>query len=306
MKAEITFQNKDIHLYGTLITPNTEAPHPVVIAAHTSHAATRDYCVYQHLASILPECGVAVFLFDRRGSGDSTGDFETATFYDLAADIQAAMNNLKSRRDIDSKKIGLWGMSQGGWIAPLAASISADVAFVIAVSAVGVSPAEQMDYSAVFALNEMGFSEQVIRQMLELRGMVNAYYRGNANYSSVREKLDLFRNEKWFSQAYLDDLLPQDPTITKWYQEMDFDPMPIIQKINVPVLLLYGERDPWVPITRSIKRWKEFGQDLTIHQIRDANHFMISISYSGIQGDNGPIVEEYSTILTGWINQQLS
>jgi pimeloyl-ACP methyl ester carboxylesterase len=306
LKENITFQNEDVLLKGTLTQPDTTGPYPVVIVAHTSAAGTRDFGVYQHLVSVLSTCGVAVFLFDRRGSGESTGEFETATFFDLAADIQAAIDYLKLRRDIDPKHIGLWGMSQGGWIAPLTASESADVAFVIAVSAAGVSPAEQMNYSAAYELRENGFSDETIEQMLELRGLVNEYCRGNANRSEVQEKLDVVCNEEWFSLAYLNHYLPEDPTVAKWYQELDFDPIPIIQNIDVPILLLYAERDPWIPIAKSIARWEAYGpRDATIRQIKDANHFMISITHAGIRGDKGPQVEEYSTILTQWVKQQL-
>ena len=305
MKEEITFQNENVLLKGTLSKPDMTGPYPVFIVAHTSAAGTRDFGVYQHLADVLLDCGVAVFIFDRRGSGDSTGKFETATFFDLAADMQAAIDYLKLRSDIDPKHIGLWGMSQGGWIAPLTAANSGDVAFVIAISAVGVSPAEQMNFSAEYELREKKISEKTISQMLELRGLVDDYFRGIANRSEVQDKLNEFRNEAWLSLAYLDGPLPEDPTAVKWYQEMDFDPTPSIQKINVPVLLLYGECDPWVPIAKSIARWEEFGpKDLTIHQIKGANHFMISIAQSGIRGDKGPQVEEYSIILTQWVKQQ--
>ncbi|MCJ7714894.1 MAG: alpha/beta fold hydrolase, partial [Anaerolineales bacterium] len=270
LKEDIIFQNEEVLLSGTLTKPNTTGPYPVVIVAHTSNAGTRDYGGYQHLASLLSSGGVAVFLYDRRGSGDSTGEFETATFFDLATDMQAAIDCLKMRSDIDPKHIGLWGMSQGGWIAPLTASKSADVAFVVAVSAVGVSPAEQMNYSAKYELQENGISEQTIRQMLELRDLVDNYYRGNGNRSEIQKKINKFRNEVWFSLAYLDGSLPKDPTVEKWYQIMDFDPLPMMSNIDVPILLLYGERDPWVPITKSITQWKKYGpKDVTVRQIKD-------------------------------------
>jgi uncharacterized protein len=171
MKEEITFRNKDVLLKGTLTKPDTNNPCPVVIVTHTSNAATRDFGVYQHLANVLPPNGIAVLLYDRRGSGDSTGDFETASFFDLAIDAQAIINYLKLRSDIDPKHIGVWGMSQGGWIAPLVASNSTDIAFVVAVSAVGVTPAEQMNFSAEYELREKGFPEEEIGQMLELRSL---------------------------------------------------------------------------------------------------------------------------------------
>jgi pimeloyl-ACP methyl ester carboxylesterase len=306
MKVDMTIQNGDVLLNGTLTKPEGDGPCPVVIAAHASAAGTRDFGVYQHLASILPLCGVAVFIYDRRGSGDSSGDYESATFFDLAADMQAAIDMLKLRSDIDPNQIGLWGMSQGGWIAPLTAAESADVDFVVAVSAVGVSPAAQMNYSAEFELREKGFSDKAIKQMLEVRGLVDDYCRGNVNRSEVEEEINAFRDEAWFPLAYLNGPLPEEPTSIKWYHEMDYDPIPSIKKIKVPVLLLYGERDPWVPIGESIALWEEYGPDnLTIHQITDANHFMISIAQAGIRGDQGPQIEEYSAILTRWVKKQV-
>jgi uncharacterized protein len=306
LKKEITFQNVDVVLNGTLLKPDTAEPCPVVIVAHTSNAGTRDFDVYQHLARVLTACGIAVFIFDRRGSGHSTGEFEIATFFDLASDILMAVDCLKLRSDIDPKYIGLWGMSQGGWIAPLAAIKSTDIAFVIAISASGVSPAEQMSYSAEFELQENGFSEEVIEQMLKLHRLVNEYYRGNTPRFEAQEKLNLYCNERWFSHTYLDDLLPEIPSVTKWYQEMDFDPIPMIQKVSVPVLLLYGETDPWVPIKQSIALWKEFGSKrVTIHEIKDANHFMKSIAQSGIRGDKGHPVDKYTEILIQWVKQEL-
>ena len=67
-------------------------------------------------------------------------------------------------------------------------------------------------------------------------------------------------NEAWFPFAYISDPLPQDPTATKWYREMSFDPIPVMEKLNVPVLLIYGEQDPWIPITKSIANWQNMGR----------------------------------------------
>ena len=307
MKEEISFRNKNVLLKGTLVKPDTNSSCPVVVVAHTSNAATRDFGVYQHLTNLLTSIGIAVLIYDRRGSGESTGNFNSASFFDLANDALAAITYLKLRSDISSKHIGVWGMSQGGWIAPLAASNSKDVAFVVAVSAVGVTPAEQMTYSAEYELREKGFPEGEIKQMLELRNQVDQYYHGKVDRSKVQKKLDMLCKETWFPLAYLDSSLPDNPTRDKCYQEMDFDPLPSIQKIDVPVLLLYAEHDPWVPIAESIAKWKEYGpKDLSIHQIKDANHFMISIAHSSIRGDEGPLVEEYSEILTRWLKQQLA
>ena len=308
MKVEkIQVKNDEISLVGNLVTPNNEKRNPLIIVAHTSSAATRDSEVYQHLIEVLPKNGIGIFIFDRRGSGHSSGNFENASFLDLASDIIASINLLKQRNDIDSSKIGIWGLSQGGWIAPLVASLSEDVSFIIPISSSGVSPAEQMNYSAEFELRDNGFSEEKINLMLNIRKSVNEYFRGEKDYSPVLNEVNLVRSEDWFKFAYLDGELPKNPTETKWFQELDFTPIPIIKKINIPVLLLYGEKDPWVPIQKSIGIWKEYGpKDLIIHQIKDANHFMRSITKSGLKKDTGIISKEYIEILLHWLNNFFS
>ncbi len=306
-QEEITFQNNNITLQGTLTRPATAVPHPLIIIAHTSDAPTRDFGVYQHLTQILPPIGLAVFLFDRRGSGKSSGSFENASLPDLATDILAALHNLKRRPDINPAQIGLWGMSQGGWIAPLAASKSAEITFLIAVSAVGTTPAEQMNYSAQWALQNAGYPQPTVEKMLELRALTDDYYRGHARRANVQPRLDQYRPEPWYPLAYLDDLLPHDPAPTKWRQIMDYDPRPTIQKLQIPVLLLFAEQDPWVPIPQSIAVWQKYAPpNTTIHQVKDANHFMIAISQAGLHSDHGPMAAEYTAVLTTWLTNHLA
>ncbi|UYP45323.1 hypothetical protein NEF87_001608 [Candidatus Lokiarchaeum ossiferum] len=308
MKLEkIQFKNDEISLAGKLAMPINEKRNPLIIVAHTSGSATKDSEVYQHLIDILPKNGFAVFIFDRRGSGESTGNFENATFLDLASDIIASIDLLKRRNNIDSNKIGIWGLSQGGWIAPLVASESEDVSFIIPISSSGVSPAEQMDYSAEFELRDHGFSEKKVKLMLNIRKFVNQYFRGEKDNFEVLNEVELVRNEDWFKFAYLDGELPKNPSETKWFQELDFTPIPVIKKICIPVLLLYGEKDPWVPIQKSIEIWKNYGpKDLNIQQIKGANHFMRSITKSGLRNDTGIISKEYIDVLLHWLNNLYS
>ncbi|HKJ26882.1 MAG TPA: alpha/beta hydrolase [Anaerolineales bacterium] len=306
MERELVFYNKHARLTGTLTTPEPPGVFPAMVITHTSHAPTRDFHIYRHAADRLPAQGIAVFRYDRRGSGESEGDFTTASFFDLADDLLAAVAALKQHAVIDSARIGVWGMSQGGWIAPLAAARSADIAFVVAVSSVGVTPAEQMAYSAAYVLKEKGFSEENVRQMLALASQVNAYYRGDAGYEDVQTALNDHRAKPWFEFSYLDEVLPPDPKQEKWALEMDFDPLPVYRKVTVPVLLLYGEQDPWVPISQSIAAWQEHGPaDQAVHQINGANHFMLSIAQAGLNGDEGPVVEAYTKHMVEWLKQQV-
>jgi dipeptidyl aminopeptidase/acylaminoacyl peptidase len=116
------------------------------VVFHSASGPDRDFPTYQHLTTELPRSGFAV-LYDRRGSGASTGDFSSASFKELAEDGISGIRYLTTRKEIDSRRIGVWGISQCGWLGPLAATLSKDIAFVVAVSASGVSPAAQMDFA---------------------------------------------------------------------------------------------------------------------------------------------------------------
>ena len=152
---EVSFSNQNIKLAGTLYKPESNAPYPVVVVVHPASEPQRGHVFYEHLIAALPEHGLGVLMFDRRGSGASEGDFETADFEDLAGDVISAAEYLQSRSDVDKTKIGLHGTSQGAWIAPIAAAHKPDIAFIVAVSASGVSPAAQMDYGVAFHLEKV-------------------------------------------------------------------------------------------------------------------------------------------------------
>ena len=154
---EVSFSNQGIKLRGTLYKPQSNQPYPVAVAVHPASEGKQTGLFYGHLKSELPAHGIAVLVFDRRGSGDSEGDFETADFEDLASDVISAVEYLQTRADVDGTKIGLHGTSQGAWIAPIAAVRKPDIAFIVEVSASGVSPANQMNYGIAFHLKQDGF-----------------------------------------------------------------------------------------------------------------------------------------------------
>ena len=304
---QISFRSGNVTLSGTLYSPAGTARHPGVVVFHAAGGGARDFHAYQHLTDALPAAGIAVLLFDRRGSGASAGDTNAATFRDLAADGIAAIAFLKSRRDIDAACIGVWGMSQGGWLAPLAATMSGDIAFVVAVSAPGVSPAGQMDYAAAHALRAIDQSPEVVDRALHVRAMVNNYYRGRAAKSRAEQAVAAIRDEPWFGQVFLPDAgrLPSDPSRTKWFAEMDYDPLAVLSKVRVPIIFFFGETDAWVPLEESIaniRRATGTHSAVTIARIPQTDHFM----ETGVPDSGGPTSAQYVRRLLEWLDQTVS
>ena len=135
---DITFENKKagISLAGTLTLPNEDGVFPTVILISGSGPQNRDEELIGHkpflvLSDFLTKNGIAVLRFDDRGTAKSNGDFKTATSADFATDVEAALAYLQTRKEINKDKIGLIGHSEGGLIAPIVASKSKEVAFVV-------------------------------------------------------------------------------------------------------------------------------------------------------------------------------
>ena len=120
------------------------------------------------VARFLIRHGMAVLGYDKRGVGGSTGDWNTASFDDLAGDVVAAFEYLKTRRDIDAAQIGLLGISQAGWIMPLAAVRAKDIAFLISISGAGVPAAETTIDQARNEMTTTGMPPQAVDEIVGL------------------------------------------------------------------------------------------------------------------------------------------
>jgi len=149
-EEEVTFENKPagITLAGTLTLPTKEGVFPVVILITGSGPQNRDEELMGHkpflvISDFLTKNGIGVLRFDDRGVGSSKGDFKTATSFDFSTDVEAGVDYLLTRKDINKKKIGLMGHSEGGIIAPMVASRSKDIAFIVLLAGTGI-PGDQL------------------------------------------------------------------------------------------------------------------------------------------------------------------
>lgn len=293
----IAFDVSGLAFNGTLYRPDQSQRAPLLIVYHAANGGSADTPFYNHLKHDVPARGVAAFIWNRRGANGQPGDFTTATFEDLARDGIAALNVLKSHSAVDPQRIGAYGISQGGWIAPLATTLSDDFAFSIPVSGPAVTPARQMDYAAECKLRDEGYSEAIIARALELRARINAYYRAPADRAALQRDLDAARAEPWFEAAYFplrraDGQLPDDPSRSKWRQEMDFDPLITLSRVNKPLLAMFGEKDRLVPVPECITAMRATVRSdlLNIWTSPTAGHLM-ETDREGAQHDGDTPVE---------------
>jgi dipeptidyl aminopeptidase/acylaminoacyl peptidase len=297
-----TFTNQNVRLAGTLHKPEGEGPFPALVVLHAASEGLHTDPFYVHLKEKLPQRGIAVFLYDRRGAGQSEGDFETADFATLAEDALAAIAFLRTQKEIDPERIGVYGISQGGWIAPLAAARGPEVAFQVIVSASGVSPAEQMKYGACFHLREAGFGEEAIGAALRLRDLVDDYYRGRAGREAVQVAVEQARRQPWFPYAFLPGVLPEEVTGSKWYYELDYDPLAIWAEVKQPTLFIFPEHDRWVPVEESMHLYQAATAHLgEVSQVRvpGTDHLMGEEK----DGEAGQVSKRYLILLLDWLSR---
>lgn len=303
------FTSGDAELSGTLYLPRSREPVAAVVVTHSASSPLRSASLYDHLETILPAIGMAVFIYDRRGSGQSGEEDAGGDFTLLADDAIAAAQGLKADPRIDPKRIGTWGLSQGGWISPLAASRSGDIAFVVAVSAPVVTADVQMMFSSTNHLRANGYSQADIDQMVATRKAVDDYMRGTASRAAAQERVDAAKTKPWFKYLYIGETVP-DRAVSGWRKEIANDPLKNLEAVTVPALVIYGADDAVVPVARSVERLEAIAPrmpNMRFHVIGGADHAMeMSADLKTTldpknDGTERPDSPEYFAILSAWL-----
>jgi len=311
ISQEVQFTNAGANLAGTVYLPNAGNHLPAIVVLHSAGAATREAALYRHLREGLPTLGFAVLIYDRRGSGQSSGNFQSADYETLADDAVAGQHTLAKLPRIDPAKIGFWGLSQGGWLAVLAAGRSRDAAFAISVSAPLVSADEQMQYATSNLLTVRGYSGKDVLEMLETRKAWTGYLRGTNSRAIAVDALSKAQSKPWFDLTYM----PNTSHLTNnaaLRRKLDDDPVAAVLTANVPLLFLYGGADPWVPVAQSVERLKPLsGQRHNIESriIAGANHEMMFPVTETMQQDaktdlnDAPQAPAYFMVLGSWLSR---
>lgn len=223
--TEIFFKNEseNIQLAGMLFLPEGEGPFPAAVVIHGSGPSRRNNVWYLSVAKHLQENGVAVLLPDKRGCEKSEGEWLGAGFEGLANDTLGAVVFVNNQSDFNCSAVGLIGMSQGGWIAPVAAAKSGDVLFIASISGATVTAEEQLLHEEIH--NIAPYTYKFIAKMI-------------APITAAQiKKRDYF------------------------VPFADFDPIPYWKRIASPVFIAFGENDKNVPVEACVERLKESGLD---------------------------------------------
>ncbi len=214
---EVRFSNAGVELAGLLFVPNSPGRHPAAVFIHGSGDSDRDNFWYLSPADHLARNGVVVLLPDKRGCGKSEGEWHTASFDDYAGDAVAAIELLNQHPSVDGNRLGVVGFSQGGWVAPLAASKSPLVTFAAIVSGSLARPVDQLAYE--------------VRSDIAASGAPNFAARLVEPLFSWRAKR---KQPEW------------------WDLNGDFDPLVHWRNLRLPTLMILGGDDRNVDVTRTL------------------------------------------------------
>jgi pimeloyl-ACP methyl ester carboxylesterase len=249
-EEEVTFRNGEVTLAGTVLIPLGEGPHPALVCTHGSGPEGRQRAAYHSNGYFFARLGFVTLIYDKRGVGNSTGDFQTASLEDLADDALAGVHLLQTRKDVVGNRIGMTGVSQGGWISPLAATRSPDVVFILVISPSGINPMDQSVFSVEKTLQKAGFSLEIVSTASALRNRLYDMVRTGKVDDNFIADVEKINKEPWFKLTGLP--YPVPASISEGERRfLLFEPIPIWEKVRVPVLALWGDEDLSVPAAKS-------------------------------------------------------
>ena len=302
----VTFRNGDVTLAGTLFLPAIGARHRALVCVHGSGPVDRS--AYRGKAVYLARRGTATLVYDKRGVGASTGDWTTASANDLALDALAGVALLRAHPAIDSSRVGIEGFSQGGWIAPLAATLSRHIAFVIVGSAAGLNPAEQSIYDVAHQMAHAGIDSATIARATALRRRLYDSTADSLSRVSLAAELDRVHAEPWFKASALPYPFPVTAPSPGEVEFLRLEPEPIWRHVTVPVLAYWGGRDQRVPVGESIALVRRGlaragNSHLTVQVYPDADHVMAHVADPVPPGTwDFPRGVAYLQLIADWLN----
>lgn len=292
---DVVFENKiaNLNLAGTLTLPKKDGVYPAVILISGSGESNRNQEIMGHkpflvIADFLTKNGIAVLRYDDRGVGKSTGNHKIATTADFSTDALSAVEYLKSRPEIETKKIGLIGHSEGGVIAPIVASKSKDVSFIVLLAGTGVRGDKLLLEQSKLILTAMGTPEVDIQKAKQSNSQLFQKVLESNDLESLKVDLSQFvkdelkKDKSPLEQSGMDEKSYvkriTGSLATPWMQYfIKYDPAPTLEKVKCDVLVLNGEKDLQVAADQNVPAitdalTKGGNQKFTVKRYPNLNH----------------------------------
>ncbi|MFD5176064.1 alpha/beta hydrolase family protein [Nocardia sp. NPDC058379] len=247
---------------GTIHAPAGATGRPGVVLVHGS--GTSPSPQYAQVADAFARAGIVALHYAKRAEDYTPAHRDYSL---LADDALSGIAALRSRPEVDPSRVGLWGLSEGGWVAPLAASRSADVAFLITIGANSGAPAAQQTWA-----NETRFAAAGVRgSMIDVLG---------------RNGIRQLAGAGQFAQA-------------------DYDPVPVLERIPQPVLAIWGDQDRLTPPGDSLRDFRaafdRVGKtNYTLRTLPNAQHAGFTTTDGFDKGTE--LAPGYAELMGDWVN----
>ena len=328
-REEVVFSNGDIVLAGELTLPEGDGPHAAVVLIGGSGDQDRDsdiggFRLFAVLADHLAGAGVASLRFDDRGVGGSTGDGLQATLRDRAGDVEAAVDVLRSRDEIDAGSVGLVGHSEGGIVAPVVANRTDGVAFVALLAAPAVPAGEILAAQQIELFEESGVTAEEVEQFRALQQLVFRAVATGQGWDEVEATMRILVQQQFEAlPEQMREAIPDEDAVgdsivaeelatwqSPWFESFfEHDPRPALVALDVPVIALYGELDTQVPAAANSTAMSEAIAESsvpshTIATIYSTNH-LFQEAVTGSVNEYARLKREFApdflAILTEWL-----
>jgi uncharacterized protein len=316
-EEEVTFESAggQVRIAGTLTHPQGTGPFPAVVMIAGSGPNTRDEPIMGHrlflvIADHLTRQGIAVLRYDKRGIGGSTGDYAKATTADFADDAGAAVGYLATRTDIDHRRTGLIGHSEGGLIAPIVAARDPGVAFMVLMAGPGENGAKILSEQGRLLSKAAGLTDAQVETAAALRDQMIAIAQAEKDPAVANARLRALLAEASKSQGLSSSALEQQAAAltSDWFRFFfAYDPVRTLRKVRCPVLAVGGSNDLQVPAQEnlaSIKAALAANPDAQALQLPNLNH-LFQTSRTGSFFEYGQIEETIAPsaldLITHWI-----
>jgi uncharacterized protein len=323
-EEEVAFASADARLAGTLTLPQGKGPFPAVVLISGSGPQDRNESIAGHqpflvLADHLTRQGLAVLRYDDRGTGRSTGRFEAATSADFADDAQAGLAYLQSRPEVDRKRVGLLGHSEGALVASVVATRTGEVAFAVLLAGSGVNGEDVLYEQGAQLARASGLGADVAAQQKSVQQALFAVLKQESDPQVARQRLKEVL-EPALAHVPADQRAAAvdaqaEKALSPWLRSfVTYDPRPALRALKCPVLALFGAKDLQVPPTQNAApveaALKEGGNpDHEVRVLADLNH-LFQTADTGLPTEYGRIEETIApaalTAVSEWIGRHTS
>jgi pimeloyl-ACP methyl ester carboxylesterase len=293
---DVTFASGDLTLAGTVTLPDGAGPFPAAVLVHGSGASDRSNPWTSAWEDALVERGIAVLHPDKRGSGESEGDWRSASLLDLAGDAAAAAAALRAHPGVDPTDVGLIGFSQGGHVVPAAAAADPEIAFAVSVSGSVVPMYDQIGDEVLLSGERDGLTDEELARVAEIHEASLRYIRNGEAWDAYAAALQAAKDSGLAGREVV-ERFPTDPDDTVWAHVRalgDLDPMSYWTRLEIPVLFAYGGRDERIRVAKSTAR---------IHAELDpagANYVLLVCGPNG----HGHVRDDQLDFLARWIRDR--